>query len=90
MFTDFPKLNPWTRENPEYIVFDQNGMSIRENYKLTYSSKTMASTTTSTTTSTKSPTTTNECICSGSSRIGDLFSMLVAILVSVRYTSFDD
>jgi len=81
-------LNPWTRENPEYIVFDQNGMSVQENYKLTYSSKTVASTTTSTTTesttsttSTTSLTTTTECICSGSSRIGDLFFMLVAFLI---------
>ena len=52
-FTDFPKLNPWTRENPEYIVFDQNGMSIRENYKLTYSSKTVATTTTTRATTTR-------------------------------------
>ena len=50
--SEFPKLNPWSREFPEYIVFGSEGMSIASDYKKTYSSKTTITTTTTTATTT--------------------------------------
>ena len=48
--SEFPKLNPWSRESPEYIVFGPEGLSIASDYRKTYSSKTTTTTTTTTTT----------------------------------------
>merc|ERR1712223_1048063 len=52
------KLSPWSRDSPNYLVFGPNGLSVKSNYKLTYSSKEETNSTTTTTTTTSSTTST--------------------------------
>ena len=73
--TPYSKLSPWSRDSPNYLVFGPNGLSVKSNYKLTYSSKeetnstTTTTTTTSSTTSTTSTSTTTSTTCSSNSSV---------------------
>ena len=71
--TPYSKLSPWSRDSPNYLVFGPNGLSVKSNYKLTYSSKeetnSTTTTTTTSTTSTTSTSTTTSTTCSSNSSV---------------------
>ena len=67
--TPYSKLSPWSRDSPNYLVFGPNGLSVKSNYKLTYSSKEQTTSTTASTSTTSTSTTSTSTTCSSNGSV---------------------